>query len=67
FNSNKVIGNLLALVGIDVDETLPNPDGVMLIPFSGRNEDFGFDYRISGTQSGDFLRGRNGSQTFNDE
>ena len=64
FNSNGTVGNLLYLVGIDIDGTLPDPDGVMLIPFSGKNVDFAFDYAINGTDSNDVIQGRGGVQTF---
>ena len=36
----------------------------MLIPFSGKNLDFAFDYRILGTERSDIIVGRQGSQEF---
>jgi Ca2+-binding RTX toxin-like protein len=63
-NSNGTAGNLLDLIGVNVNDVLPDPDGVMLIPFSGRDERFEFDYTITGTDSNDIIVGRGGNQTF---
>jgi Ca2+-binding RTX toxin-like protein len=63
-NSNGTVGNLLDLVGIDVDDVLPDPDGIMLFSFSGKKEKFEFDYTINGTDSNDKIVGRRGNQTF---
>ena len=64
FNSNGTVGNLLSVVGIDINDFTPDPDGIMLIPFSGKNLDFAFDYRILGTERSDIIVGRQGSQEF---
>lgn len=64
-NSNGTIGNLLALIGVNVNDVLPDPDGLMLIPFSGKDLDFSFDYSINATDGNDILVGRVGSQIFN--
>lgn len=63
-NSNGTVGNLLALVGISVNDVLPDPDGVMLIPFSGKDNEFQFNYTINGTDNNDIIIGRGGDQTF---
>lgn len=63
-NSNGTVGNLLDLIGVNVNNVLPDPDGIMLIPFSGRNRRFEFDYTITGTDSNDIIVGRGGNQTF---
>ncbi|MEM1172157.1 MAG: VWA domain-containing protein [Cyanobacteria bacterium P01_H01_bin.35] len=63
-NSNGTVGNLLHLVGIDVNNVLPNPDGFMAIQFLGKDLDFAFDYSIRGTDEDDIIRGRGGNQTF---
>jgi len=63
YNSNGVIGNLLYLVGIDINKTLPNPDGLMIVDFSGKNKEFAFDYIINGTNNDDIILGRDGKQT----
>jgi Ca2+-binding RTX toxin-like protein len=63
-NSNGTAGNLLALAGIDVNNVLPDPDGVMLLPFYGRTVPFDFNYSITGTDHNDKIFGRGGDQTF---
>ncbi len=63
-NSNGTVGNLLAVVGIDIDDVLPNPSGVMLVPFSGKGEEFSFDYTLNGADDDDVLIGGGGNQTF---
>lgn len=63
-NSNSVIGTLLDVVGIDVSQFLPNPKGVMLKKYAGKDTYLDFDYSLTGTDAGDFLRGRHGEQTF---
>ena len=63
-NSNGTVGNLLYLVGIDVNDVLPDPDGIMILPFSGKNEEFNFTYTIKGTDRNDLIVGRGGDQTF---
>lgn len=65
FNSNGTVGNLLSVVGIEIDDFVPDPDGIMLIPFSGKNRDFNFDYQIDGTNDADLIVGRGGKQQFN--
>jgi Ca2+-binding RTX toxin-like protein len=64
FNSNSTIGNLLHLVGVDVDSVLPNPEFAMMATYLGRNLDFGLSYTINGTADHDILRGRAGQQKF---
>jgi hypothetical protein len=63
-NSNGTVGNILYLVGINVNNVLPDPDGIMLIPFSGKDEEFDFNYTINGTDGNDIIVGRGGNQTF---
>ncbi|MCB1356620.1 MAG: hypothetical protein KDK53_09050 [Maritimibacter sp.] len=63
-NSNTVIGALLDVVGIDVRDFQPDPRGVMLTGFTGKNTRLAFDYDLTGTDAGDFLRGRKGQQVF---
>lgn len=63
-NSNAVVGNLLHLVGVDIDNTIPDPAGVMLIDFSGKDRPFTFDYAIKGTDSNDTIVGGAGAETF---
>ncbi len=63
-NSNGTVGNLLHLVGINVDDVLPDPDGIMFFPFSGLNKEFAFDYSITGTNENDIIKGRGGDQIF---
>ena len=64
FNSNGTIGNLLSVVGISIENYEPNPDGMMLVSFSGKDLEFSFDYSLCGTEDNDILVGRGGKQTF---
>lgn len=63
-NSNAVPGNLLDLIGIDVNDVLPNSASLMLFGYWGLNHRLSFDYSIAGTDDDDILVGRRGSQTF---
>ncbi|NNE52879.1 MAG: DUF4214 domain-containing protein [Sulfitobacter sp.] len=63
-NSNSVIGSLLDLVGIDVDEVLPNPPDVGWLGFVARNELFEFAFGIDGSDGADLIRGRAFEQRF---
>lgn len=63
-NSNSVVGSVLDLVGIDVDDALPNPSGVGWLGFVARNNLIEFDYDIEGSATSDVLRGRGSSQRF---
>lgn len=63
-NSNSVIGTLLDVVGIDINDFLPDPKGAMLASFVGKNSHLHFDFSLTGTDAGDILRGRKGHQTF---
>jgi len=63
-NSNSVIGTLLDVVGIDIKHFLPDPRGIMLGGFVGKNAQLNFDFSLTGTEADDFLRGRKGQQTF---
>lgn len=63
-NSNSVIASLLDLVGLDVDDVLPDPPGVGWPGFVARDTIIEFDYTIQGSASGDLLRGRDDDQTF---
>lgn len=61
-NSNSVIGSLLDLVGIDVDDFLPNPPDVGFLGFVSRDELITFDYALEGSDDGDLIRGRGNVQ-----
>jgi Ca2+-binding RTX toxin-like protein len=63
-NSNGTVGNLLDVVGIDINDVLPDPVGTMALPFVGKNETFEFDYSIIGTDGKDKIVGRKGEQNF---
>ena len=67
-NSNTVIANLLYLIGIDVNEFLPD----QLVQFAGLDLayigaglEFSFNYTVDGTNHDDYIRGNGGNQTFN--
>lgn len=62
-NSNGTVGNLLSVVGIDIDDFLPNPVGGMLWPFAMKGKEFSFDYTLVGTAEDDVLVGAGGKQT----
>jgi Ca2+-binding RTX toxin-like protein len=66
-NSNGLIANLLYLIGVNINEVLPNPvwDQIPLYTFLGKEKEFIFDYSINGTNGNDTIRGRGGKQTFN--
>ncbi|MEL6438904.1 MAG: tandem-95 repeat protein [Cyanobacteria bacterium J06621_8] len=64
FNSNGTAANLLDLVGIDINNVLPNPTGFMALPYVGKNIRFEFDYTITGTERKDKIIGRGGIQEF---
>jgi Domain of unknown function (DUF4214)/RTX calcium-binding nonapeptide repeat (4 copies) len=57
-NSNSVIGTLLDLVGIDVDDVLPNPSGVGWLGFVARDTLIQFPYSIVGTPEADIIQTR---------
>lgn len=68
-NSNTVIRELLALVDINLSQTLPSTQFVSLSgqPFVGIESPdsvFAFDYSITGTARADRIIGRGGNQTF---
>lgn len=63
-NSNTVIGALLDLVGVSINGFQPNPRGIMLAGFVGRNSKLEFDFAIDGTPGDDLLHGRGGNQVF---
>jgi len=63
-NSNSVIATLLDVVGLDINDFLPDPKGVMLSAYIGKDTYLDFDFSLTGTDAGDFLRGRKGEQTF---
>jgi uncharacterized protein DUF4214/hemolysin type calcium-binding protein len=54
-NSNSVIGSLLDLVGIDVDDVLPNPSGVGWLGFVARDTLIEFPFSIVGTAEADVI------------
>lgn len=69
YNSNTVIANLLYLVGIDVNQVLPDfhgitAAGIFNAEYTGKDLEFNFDYTINGTDRKDILIGRGGEQTF---
>lgn len=75
FNSNTTAANLLAVVGINVHDYLPDPAGIMVTGvfgtvfydswnFPGTSSEFAFDFTLAGTDDGDLLAGSAGDQQF---
>ena len=52
------------MVGVDINDYLPDPDGIQLAGFFAKNNVLEFDYSIRGTSGDDLLRGRDDDQTF---
>jgi len=61
-NSNSVIGSLLDLVRIDVDNVLPNPSGVGWLGFVARDTLIEFPFLIVGTAEADIIQTRSFDQ-----
>lgn len=66
FNSNTVVGNTLKLVGININDYIPQI-GVDLIDYRSKDENFDFDYALNGTFGNDILFGGDGRQYFYSE
>lgn len=63
-NSNSTAASLLDLIGVDVDEVLPQPKNLGVVGFLAKSNIIEFDYSIQGTSGDDYMQGRDDSQTF---
>ncbi len=59
-NSNSTIASLLHLVGLEVGASLPESE----LPTPGSENLLQFDYKLTGTDSGDIIHGVGGNDTF---